>query len=98
MNKFELVGNPSLMGSGGNGAEKNDDTDLIDGVTADYSLGRHRGLNDHEIEAKVEEIMAYLINRNTPKKAVGEKGYPRCPVCNESLIGEYCYKCGQRTY
>ena len=70
MNKFELVGNPSLMGSGGNGAA----------------------------EAKTEEIMAYLINRNTPKKAVGEKGYPRCPACNESLIGEYCYKCGQRTY
>ena len=59
--------------------QKNDDMDLIDGVTADYSLGRHRGLNDYETEAKAEEIMAYLINRNTPKKSGRRKRLSKVP-------------------
>lgn len=29
-----------------------DDAELISGVTVDYSLGRHRGLTDEQIEKK----------------------------------------------
>lgn len=43
------------------------------------------------------EQVLELKERQIPQKRVGEEGYPHCPTCGESLIGEYCYECGQRT-
>lgn len=51
------------------------------------------GLSPHG-QAALVAIKA--LERQIPQKCVGEEGYSNCPVCNTSVIGKYCYKCGQK--
>ena len=43
------------------------------------------------------DLAINALERQIPQEGVGEEGYLNCPKCGTGLIGEYCYKCGQRT-
>ena len=43
------------------------------------------------------DLAINALERQIPQEVVGEEGYPNCPKCGTGLVGEYCYKCGQRT-